>query len=116
MRQSRLAISLTGLSVLACLAAGVVLSQFPIMRGGRHPELGEIAGMVAVPMIGAALATWAAWRNRPVVVSIGAAVVGLFSVVTGFSFGWLFLPAVGLLVWGVFARVGSGPVQERSAQ
>jgi hypothetical protein len=115
-RQNRLAISLTALAVLACLVAGVVLSQVPIMRGGRRPELGEIAGMVAVPAIGAAVATWAAWRNRPVVLSIGAAVVGLFSFVTGFSIGRLFLPAAGLLVWGVVASLGSGPAQERSAR
>jgi hypothetical protein len=97
------------------LIAGLVLSQFPIMQGGRHPAPSEIAGMVAVPTIGATLATWAAWRNRPGVVSIAAVVVGLFSFVTGFSFGRLFLPAAGLLLWGALASFGSSPSQERSS-
>jgi hypothetical protein len=82
------------------------------MQGGRYPMLGEIAGIVAVPTIGATLATWAAWRDRAVVVSIAAVVVGLFSFVTGFSFGRLFLPAVGLLVWGALASFGSGRGRE----
>lgn len=116
MRENRLAVVLTGLAVLACLVAGVLMSQAPIMRGGRPPALGEVVGMIAVPTIGAAVAVWAAWRNRPVVLSIGAAVVGLFSFVTGLSFGRVFLPAVGLLVWGAVASFAGGTVRERSAQ
>jgi len=114
-RQNRLAVVLTGLAVLACLMAGVVLSQAPIMQGGRPPALGEVAGMIAVPTMGAAVAAWAAWRRRPLVLSIGAAVVAVFSFVTGFSFGRVFLPAVGLLVCGAVASFAGGAVRDRSA-
>lgn len=116
MRQNRLAVVLTGLAVLACWIAGGVLSQAPLMRGGRPPTLGEVAGMIAVPTIGAAVAAWAAWHRRPVVLSIGAAIVGLFSLVTGFSFGRVFLPAVGLLVAGAVASFAGGAVRKGSAE
>jgi hypothetical protein len=107
--QNRVAIVLSGLAVLGCLVVGALMNQAPMMRGGRNPALGEVAGMIAVPTIMAVVATWAAWRNRPIVLSAATAVVGLFSVVTGFSIGRAFLPAFGLLVWAAFASFANSP-------
>lgn len=60
MRPNHLAIGLSVSAVLCCLVAGAGMSQAPIMSGGRHPSLSEVAGMIAVPTVVAALATWAA--------------------------------------------------------
>jgi hypothetical protein len=108
MRPNHLAIGLSVSAVLCCLVAGAGMSQAPIMSGGRHPSLSEVAGMIAVPTVVAALATWAAWQHRPLVLCFATALVGVFSVVTGFSIGSAFLPALALLVWGSFASVANG--------
>jgi len=114
-RQNRLAIGLSVSAVLACAGAAVWIGQSPIMRGGRHPSLGEAAGMAAVPAIAAAIATWAAWRNKPLLLVLGTALLGLFVFVTGFSIGGAFLPAFGLLVWGTFASVADRPARQESS-
>jgi hypothetical protein len=115
LRQNRLALGLSASGALACIVAGALLSQAPIMRGGRYPALGEIVGMIAVPAIAAIGATWASWQNRPFLVLLGTALVGLYSLVTGFSIGTAFLPAVVLLVWGTFAAFANRPDQQASA-
>ncbi len=57
MRQNRLAVGLCSLAVAGCVVAGVLMYQTPMMRGGRHPSLGEAAGMIAVPTLAALVAT-----------------------------------------------------------
>jgi ABC-type branched-subunit amino acid transport system permease subunit len=71
--------------------------------------------MIAVPALASVVATWAASRNRPVILSIATLVVGLFVVVTGFSIGTAFLPAVGLLIWAITASVANGPAEQQSS-
>ena len=110
---NRLAAALSGVAVLGCLAGGALIARAPLMSGGRHPALGEVAGMIAVPTIAALVAAWAARRNRPVVLAISTAVVGLFSVVTGFSIGGAFLPAVAALIWATFATIAGGPARQQ---
>lgn len=101
-RHDRLAVGLCASAVVACLLAGAVLTQVPIMSNRRYPELLEVVSMIAVPTDGAIIATWGAWRNRPRLVILGTALLGIFSLVTGFSIGRIFLPALAFLVWGTF--------------
>jgi hypothetical protein len=111
-RHNRLAIGLSLSAVVGCIAAGAWLGQVPGMFGGRYPTLSQVAAMIAVPTIGAVVATWAAWQNRTLVHVIATALVGLFSFVTGFSIGGAFVPAVAFLVWGTFASFANGSVKQ----
>ncbi len=108
---NRVAVVLSSLAVLGCVGAGALIHFAPRAHGGWQPTLWDAAKMIAAPTIAAVVATWAAWRNRRVVLAIATAVVGLFSVVTGFSIGTAFLPAVVLLVWGTFASLADSPAR-----
>ncbi len=114
MREDRLAIGLSALAILACFAAGVLIYRTPLMSGGRRPSVAEVAEMIGVPLIASVVACWAAWRTRPFVLSIAAALVGLFSFVTGFSIGRAFWPALALLVWAALASFANRPDRQAS--
>ena len=116
MRHNRLAIGLSLSALLGCIAAGAWLAQAPVMFDGQHPTLSQVAGMIAVPTIGALVATWAAWQNRTLAHLTATALVGLFSVATGFSIGGAFVPAVAFLVWGTFASFANASVKQGAVE
>jgi uncharacterized membrane protein len=107
--QNRLAFSLSAVAVVWCFAVAGWMRATPMMSGGRHPSMGEALGMIGVPALTAAVATWASWHYRHIVMGVMAGVLGLFTVVTGFSIGGAFLPACGLLVWATVASIGNDP-------
>jgi uncharacterized membrane protein len=97
--QNRLAFSLSAAAVVWCFAAAIWMRATPMMSGGRRPSMGEALGMIGVPALAAAGATWASWHYRHIIMGVMTGVLGLFTFVTGFSIGGAFLPACGLLVW-----------------
>lgn len=86
-----------------CLVAAGWMMTAPMMVGGRHPTVGDALSMVALPAIASLVASWGASRRRRGVIISMTIVVGLYAVVTGFAFGAVFYPALGLLVWTVIA-------------
>ena len=78
------------------------------MMGWGRPSVGQILGMISVPTLAAAGATWASYRRRHIAFVVMAGLLGLFTYVTGFSIGGAFLPAFGLLVWAGIAIIGNG--------
>ncbi len=84
----------------------------PMMVGGRRPTIGEALSMVALPAIASLIASWGALRRRRGVIIAMGIVVGLYAVVTGFSFGAVFYPALGLLVWTLIADIDHERVEK----
>jgi len=101
-----------GLSAAAtgwCFVAAAWMTTAPMMSGGRRPSVGEAIGMISVPAAAAFVASWAAWRGRRGLLLAATVVVGLFTLITGFSIGSAFFPTCGLLVWAVIASIDAGP-------
>jgi hypothetical protein len=109
--QSRLGVGLSVAAALWCLALAVYLDNLPLMRGGRTPFFLEALLMVWWPLAASAVAMWAAAIGRPGGVALMAALVGAYSVVTGFSIGRGFLPALALLLWAALASVSAARVR-----
>ena len=108
-KSNRPSVWLSASAVAWCFVAGAWMSQVPMMRGGRYPTFPEIIAMIAVPAAACAAATWAARHRRTIVLGLSTGLVSLFTLVTGFSIGPAFLPAVGLLVWAIFVTLSDGP-------
>lgn len=102
---TRVAVGLALAAAAWCLVAAGWMMTAPMMAGGRRPIIGEALSMVALPAIASLVATWGASRRRRGVIIAMTVLVGLYAVVTGFSFGAVFYPALGLLVWCVIADI-----------
>ena len=93
----RVPVALAVVALAWCVGVGYWMQSVPMMTGGRFPSAGEIAGMVAVPVVAAASATWAARWRRHAILGCMAGLVSVYGVLMGFSFGSAFFPAAGLL-------------------
>jgi hypothetical protein len=107
--RNRLMFALSAAATGWCFVAAVWMTTLPMMSGGRRPSAGEAIAMVAVPALAAAGASWAAWHGRRGLLLAAAMVVGLFTLIMGFSIGNAFLPTCGLLAWAVVASIDAGP-------
>ena len=110
------ALSLAAAAVGWCLVVAVLMTLFPLMRGGRSPSFLEALWIVTIPGGGALGGVWAAWNRRPVLLGLATAYVGLVTVVFGFSIGSAFTPSFGLLVWATFATVSAAPEPSASSR
>ena len=110
----RIAVLLAAASIGWCLVVALLMTQFPMMRGGRAPSLLEALLFVSVPAVVALGGTWAASERRPAWLGLSTAVMGLFTLVFGFSFGSAFAPSFGLLAWATFATASAGPANEKA--
>ena len=64
-----------------------------------------------LPVVIAAVATWAAWQSRRGVLGFAALLLAVFTFISGFSIGSGYLPASGLLLLAaVLAMFVSGPM------
>jgi len=94
---------------VSCFVVAIVMRTQPMMVGGRRPTIGEALAMVSIPALASAGAVWAASRRRRVVLAVLTGLLGLFSVVTGFSIGSAFAPAFALLVYANIASLDDEP-------
>ena len=112
--RDRLAVGLSVSAIAWCFIVAAWMRATPMMNGARYPSAAEAVGLVSLPALAAVGATWAAWRGRYVLLGLATGLVGLFSLVTGFSIGTAFVPAAGLLLWSTIASIArssdsSGP-------
>jgi len=62
-----------------------------------------------MPVMLATLATWAAWRNKQLLLSLTTALLLAFCVLTGFSIGTGYFPAAGAMLWALLVRFDAEP-------
>jgi hypothetical protein len=101
-----------GIAVAAigwCFVVAGLMMSVPMFIGSRYPSLIEALAMISVPAVVSSVGSWAAWRGRRWLLLVATAVVGLFSLVTGFSIGAGFVPSFGLLVWAFIASLDADP-------
>jgi hypothetical protein len=70
---------------------------------------------LVVPVLIAAVAVWAAWRSRRVVLGFSAFLLAVFTFISGFSIGRGYVPASGLLVLAAVLAAFPGSGQRKSA-
>jgi hypothetical protein len=112
--RNRTGIVLAALAALSCLAAAVLFSRTPMMSGHRTPIVLELIGMIAIPLAASGGAVWAAWAGRWGVLIALTTLVGAFYVVTGFSIGPVFMPALILLLWATLATISAADSQAKA--
>jgi hypothetical protein len=81
-------------------------------RFARNTSFSEISGLgplpLLIPVLIAATGLWGAWRRRRLPLGIATALMLFFVVLTGFSVGSAYLPAVGALGWALVAELDAG--------
>lgn len=90
---------LSTMSLAWCVVIGVWFWFTPIDRFRSFSDVSLFGpAPLIVPVLIAAVATWAAWRNRRGVLGFAALLLAVFTSISGFSIGSGYLPASGLLV------------------
>ena len=91
--------------------AWCVFLAFALLRivRGPHFEPNNWRGTIAlfVPVLITSVGVWAANRRRNAVLALALFLIFAFGVVTGFSIGVAYVPAVALLAWALISSVGS---------
>ena len=64
---------------------------------------------LVVPVLLAALATWAAWHNKKLVLLLTTGALLTFCVLAGFSIGGSYLLGGGALLWALLVRFAADP-------
>src|SRR5687767_4199238 len=91
--QNRWPFGLAVAALVSCFVVAIWMTTLPIATHGRRPSIGQALAMASIPAMAAAGAAWAAYRGRRVALAVISGVLGLFTVVTGFSIGNAFVPA-----------------------
>lgn len=107
--QNRWPVGLAVAAFVSCFVIAGWMRTLPMMTRGRRPSVGEALAMVSLPALAAAGAIWAAYRGRRVALAVITGVLGLFTVVTGFSIGSAFAPVFAVLVWANIASIDNEP-------
>ena len=113
--RNRLAPLLSTFSLAWCVLIGGWLWFTPIQYEGfindvptvRYQSFSDVslfgAAPLIVPVLIAAIAAWAAWRSRRVVLGFAAFLLVAFAFISGFSIGRGYLPASALLLAALLA-------------
>ena len=70
---------------------------------GDHSLLGPVP--LLIPLVIAGVGVWGAWRGRWLPLAIATAIMLVFVVLTGFSIGSGYVPAVAALTWALIAQL-----------
>lgn len=118
---------LAGAAVVGCLVAGWLIWQIPVhesrfdfearemLRWERARTLstdGRTIVGLSIPTAIALAALWAAWRRRPIILALLTGILGLFSLVTGFSIGSAYHVSAILLFWATLAVFSEGSPED----
>ena len=78
-------------------------------RFARNTSFSEISRLgplpLFIPVLIAATGLWGAWRRRRLPLGIATTLMLFFVVLTSFSVGSAYLPAVGALAWALVAEL-----------
>ena len=81
----------------------------PVEGSRRFSEVSRLGAFpLVLPVLLAALATWVAWRNRRLALSLATAALLAFCVLTGLSMGWGYLPGAGAMLWALIVCLDAG--------
>jgi len=98
--------------------AGTVFSgarTVPFEASYRFTEISLFGPLpLAVPVVMAGWATWAAWGNKRVALSLATAGLLAFCLLAGFSIGPAYVPAGGAMVWAGLALSASSRSEGRA--
>ena len=91
--------SLSTISLAWCVVIGFWIWFTPIGQSRSFSDVSLFGpAPLIMPVLIAAVATWAAWRSRRGVVGFAALLLAVFTFISGFSIGSGYLPASGLLL------------------
>jgi hypothetical protein len=93
--------------------AGTVSSgvrTVPVDVSRRFADISLLGAFpLAVPVMLAALATWAAWRNKKLLLLLATAALLAFCVLSGFSIGRGYVLGGGAMLWALLVRFDAEP-------
>ena len=95
-------------------SSGVV--SVPVETSRSFAEVSRTGALpLVVPVLLAALATWAAWQNKKLALSLATAALLAFCLLAGFSIGPGYVVGAGAMLWALLVRVDDQPKSKPSA-
>lgn len=82
----------------------------PVEVSRRFSDVSLLGAVpLAVPVLLAAAATWAAWRNKKLALSLSTAALLAFCILAGFSIGGGYIVGGAAMLWALLVRVDAEP-------